>query len=165
MRTIKALFISITLLLVAAGSVSSVQAAAVHAVKQLKVLQSKKKYKYFQFYGGSYGAVVGEVSLNGVVMQKLDGGQSQTSDNRAQKILHQGENVIRIHIEKFVGPGPQEFEYAILAVAANESGNPFDSDHVVDLQDDLSHVSPLPATIEYRFDLKGPAFTVLKAKH
>jgi len=99
-----------------------------------------------------------------MVMQKLEGGQLHTSDNRAQKILHQGKNIIRIHIQKFVGPGPQEFEYAIPAVAANETGNPFDADHVVDLQDDLSKVSPLPATIEYRFNQQGPAFAVLMAK-
>jgi hypothetical protein len=148
-----------------AASVMDSKKEGTQIMKELPVIKSNKSYKYFQFNGTSVGSLVGEITLNGVVMQKLEGEQAMVSNNAAQHALKYGENVIRFHIQAFAKPGPQEVEYAIVGVAANESGNPFDADHIIDIEDDLGKVSPLPATVEYRFKLDGEPFAVLKSTH
>lgn len=131
-------------------------------MKTLETIKTDKKYLYFQLYGFSEGSIVGEVRVNGVNLHSLRGEQASIATAEVQKLLKQGDNMIEIHIEKFAGPATQAIEYALLAAAAGEDGDPFSSDHVIDINEDFSNLEMLPATIQYHFRLDGPAYAVLK---
>ncbi len=124
-------------------------------MKTLDVNAASKFYKHFQFFGFSDGTLVGAASLNGVVMHSLNGESASIANNAAQAALKYGENQLQIHIHAGAG----EIEYAVLAVTGDEED--FDADHLVDIAEAVA-VDNLPATLNYRFVLDGPAFALLK---
>lgn len=130
-------------------------------MERLKVIETDKAYRYFQFYGVSEGAAVGQVSLNGTVLHEFEGEPTQIVSNAAREALKQGPNVIRVEIRGFKKEGPRAFEFAVVATD-NPDDTHFEADRAVEFQLDLAGVTAFPCVREYAFDLAGKPFAVLK---
>ncbi len=130
-------------------------------MEELKVIETDKRYRFFQFFGFCDAHLTGRVSLNGVLMHELAGEPGQIATAAAQEALKRGKNVIRIEVSGLEKPDDPTFQYSILAVDGTEEG--FDSDKVVEFQGDLSGAKAFPWVREYGFTLDGEPFAALKS--
>lgn len=133
-----------------------------NSTQELEVPKNAKRYKFFQFFGMADGKMTGRILLNGALMHEMEGEPTQIATAAAQEALKYGKNSIRVEIQKMSAPGSPTLDFAILAVDGNEE-DPFDSDRIVELQEDLADAST-PWTKDYGFTLEGDSFSSLKKK-